>query len=149
MFFFIPDAVRIFKSQFPEFRMAMIGGEPLLNKVKDKAIETGIYEGIDFLRWLPSIRDVARTFNQSKIIVCASLNEGVPRVIPEALACGVPVVSTKVGIVLEIIQNSRNGFIVDWNVEALALNIQNILLNEKLRLTMATCGPKPFSGLIT
>jgi glycosyltransferase involved in cell wall biosynthesis len=60
--------------------------------------------------------EIANLINQSRALIMLSYNEGGPRVILEALACGVPVVATSVGIVPEIIDGT-NGKIIDWSAD--------------------------------
>ena len=59
--------------------------------------------------------------NASDIFVLPSLQEGFPTVIPEAMACGKPIVATRVGGVPEATVSSDFGILVDpKNREALA-----------------------------
>lgn len=60
-----------------------------------------------------------RAFYQSlDVYVCASRVEGAGRPVLEAAACGIPVVSTDVGIVPELLENGHNGFVVDRTRDA-------------------------------
>jgi len=45
--------------------------------------------------------------------ICTSLYEGGPLPVLEAAACGIPVISTRVGIVPELIRHGYNGYLVD------------------------------------
>jgi len=67
-------------------------------------------------------REIAELINKSKILVMPSYNEGGPRVVVEAMACGVPVLATSVGIVPDIIKFKSGGAIqiIDWKAEDIA-----------------------------
>lgn len=56
-------------------------------------------------------------YNNIDIYICASSSEGFSLSVLEALACGKPVISTKVGGCEEIIENGKNGFLVKRDVK--------------------------------
>ncbi len=47
------------------------------------------------------------------VLICTSLYEGCPLPVLEAASCGKPVISTRVGIVPELIKHGHNGYIID------------------------------------
>lgn len=60
-------------------------------------------------------------------------NEGVPQGIMQAMACGLPVISTDVGSIVEIIQDKKTGVIVtSKDRQALAKALNNFVSDEKL-----------------
>ena len=58
--------------------------------------------------------------------VCASDSEGGPLPILEAMATGIPVVTTNVGLVPEVIVDGQNGFIVERTSEAIAQALRRL-----------------------
>ena len=68
--------------------------------------------------------------NKSKILVMPSYNEGGPRVVVEAMACGVPILATPVGIVPDIIKDNESGRIVDWRADDMAAKTKDLLSNH-------------------
>jgi len=62
---------------------------------------------------IKGIENMRRWYNNIDIYVCFSLLEGGPLPVFEAMACGVPVISTPVGEVPEVVINNENGFIVE------------------------------------
>ncbi len=87
--------------------------------------------------------DLPRIFSQCDIFALTSLNEGFGRVIVEAMACGLPVISTKVGGVPEIIENGVNGILVTPNDHyEFAEAIETLVKNRDLRQTMANNNKK-------
>jgi len=78
---------------------------------------------------------------QTKKPELSSHNEASPVSILEALSCGVPVVSTRVGFVAESVQDQRNGFTVEpGDEDALAERIQYLLMNEETAERMGNVG---------
>ena len=76
---------------------------------------------------LPS-RDLPCLYNCADVSVVASFHESLALVITEALACGTPVVSTRVGIASKVIQNGVTGFILETRQpEELALRLIAVL----------------------
>jgi glycosyltransferase involved in cell wall biosynthesis len=57
-------------------------------------------------------------YNSLDLYIIASRSEGTPRPAIEAAACGIPVLSTDVGIIPELIDDGINGFIVNRTLEA-------------------------------
>jgi len=51
----------------------------------------------------------------------------------EAMACGVPVITTKVGLALDIIKDKENGFFSDWVPGDMAEKIYYLLKNQELQ----------------
>ncbi len=62
------------------------------------------------------IRD--RIYHESSVYLCASEVEGTPNPALEALACGLPVISTRVGNMPELIIDGQNGFLVERTVDS-------------------------------
>ena len=54
------------------------------------------------------------------VYVCASRSEGTPNPCLEAAACGLPVITTAVGNMPELIRDGENGFLVERDVAAVA-----------------------------
>jgi|Deesub1362A_J573_1020465.scaffolds.fasta_scaffold00057_167 glycosyltransferase involved in cell wall biosynthesis len=76
-------------------------------------------------------------YKQGKLLVLPSLVESMPNVILEAMSYGLPVISTRVGGIPEIIKHEETGFIVDpRDVDNLARYIEILLKDEKLREIM-------------
>jgi len=73
------------------------------------------------------------TFYQKlDIYLCASLSEGFSLSVLEAAACGLPIISTRVGGCVDLIEDGKNGFLVDRTVDAFVAKIE-LLKNNDLR----------------
>ncbi len=76
-------------------------------------------------------KDLINKINKSRVLLLASLYEGFPMVIAEALTVGTPVVSTNVGAISNAIENGKNGFLIDIEdgTNKYAVKINNVLDN--------------------
>jgi glycosyltransferase involved in cell wall biosynthesis len=74
----------------------------------------------------------------SDIFILPSLSEGFPVVIPEAMASGLPIITTNARGLPEIIQNNINGFIVETkNAKQIAERALYLLEDHKTRNRIA------------
>lgn len=73
---------------------------------------------------------VPEIMNCADVLALCSLIEGSPTVVKEALACGLPVVSTDVGDVTQIIKSPSSGKIVSQDKEEFTRALADVLLRE-------------------
>ena len=89
---------------------------------------------LDKVKFLQNINNTEKIYSMSSIFVCPSIwQEAFGAVIPEAMACGIPVVATRVGGIPEIVIDKVTGILVPpGDSEAIADACINILNNDKL-----------------
>ncbi len=83
---------------------------------------------ITFHGWAKDSHEVADLLNKSRLLIMPSFNEGGPRVVVEAMACGVPVLATPVGIVPDIKDACT---VIDWKVDDIVNKIRHLLSDEQ------------------
>lgn len=107
-------------------RTIIVGDGPLRKNIEIKAnkLKTNIY----FHGWAKDSHEVAELVNKSKVLVMPSYNEGGPRVVLEAMACGVPVLATPVGIVPDL---GSAVVQIDWDADDIALKAEGLLNNPE------------------
>ena len=87
---------------------------------------------------VPETADVAQYFIAADIFVCTSRVESYPRIILEAMAWGLPIVTTPVfGIREQVREDVNRIFYEPRNVEALAAAISRLVANDELRERLA------------
>jgi glycosyltransferase involved in cell wall biosynthesis len=92
----------------PKARFLLVGDGPLRSQVEQALQQAGIAERTTLtgLR-----RDVPRMLAAMDIFLLTSLWEGLPRVIPQAMAMGLPVVANRADGVTEAIQDGSSGYL--------------------------------------
>jgi hypothetical protein len=77
-------------------------------------------------------------YNAIDVYVCVSEIEGTPNPVLEAMACGVPIVSTDVGIVPQLFGPEQHRFILpERTIEALVASLRELLADAGLRRRLA------------
>ena len=114
---------------------AIVGDGPLLGSLKAQAAALGLPPSV--LSFRGSVAEVAPMYRESDVLVMTSEAEGTPNVLLEAMASALPVVSTAVGGVPEIIRDGRNGFLVGASDEpGLSAVVERLVQDPALRLAM-------------
>jgi glycosyltransferase involved in cell wall biosynthesis len=105
--------------RFPErkIQLVMIGDGPLRGALEHEAEARGVGKSVSFLgkKLAP---DVARYMQAADTLCVSSHNEGVPNVVLESFACGLRVVSTRVGGIHEVLNHDFLGKLVPPGDEA-------------------------------
>ena len=127
-------AAALLKKENLPIKYQIIGDGEQMNSIQETVKELKL-ENVNFTGYST---DLPRIFSQCDIFVLTSLNEGFGRVIVEAMASGLPVISTKVGGVPEIIEDGVNGILVAPNDHyAFANAIKTLGKNKSIQQTMA------------
>jgi glycosyltransferase involved in cell wall biosynthesis len=92
-------------------RLHIIGRGPLESDLRRQTAHLGVDEEVRF-EGEQSPEEVSRWMNAADVVCLPSVNEGVPNVLLEAMACGTPVVASLVGGIPEIVDRGRCGFLV-------------------------------------
>jgi glycosyltransferase involved in cell wall biosynthesis len=78
------------------------------------------------------LEEMPKVYAGSDIFVLASENETFGQVFIEAMACGLPVIGTKVGGIPEIISDSYNGYLINPNDSSILAQKIEVLLNDNV-----------------
>lgn len=122
------DAHRQIVGEGHRLRLKFLGRGPHAALVAQHARRPGMDGLVEHVEWVETAEDLADVYRRARVLVCASTSEGGPRVVPEALACGTPSVSTPVGIVPELIQDGVNGEVFDGTAPGLVAALRRVLL---------------------
>jgi len=85
------DAWSLLADRHPNWRLRIVGDGPQAAQLRDQA---SLLAGAERIDWLQPTADPASVLMDSELVAVPSRTEGLPLVIAEAGACGVPVVAT-------------------------------------------------------
>lgn len=108
---FVEAAARI-HADLPEVRFVMLGDGPLRPMVEGHIERLGMSGVIELAG---ERHDVEKVLAQADLFWLTSSWEGLPNVVLEAMACGLPVIATDVGGTSELFEHGREGFIARPN----------------------------------
>jgi len=107
-------------------QLVFVGNGAMMTTLKEKAAQLNISDSVKFLGNI-SHDLVPQWLQHCKILALPSYHEGVPNVLLEAMACGVPVVATNVGGIPEIINEKICGKIVPAkNTQAITTSLESV-----------------------
>jgi glycosyltransferase involved in cell wall biosynthesis len=105
------------KRQFPDLRYLIVGGPgpegDWSSKLRQMVVDMGLNDCVTFLGALPP-QELKVPLSAADLFVLATSNEGWANVLLEAMACGSPVVTTKVGGNAEVIKDAALGTLVPF-----------------------------------
>ena len=141
--FFLKMAQQI-SSKFDNVKFLIVGDIPddsyrnYYASLKEIVKKFGIEDKVSFLGWRD---DVPKILSCIDLFVSASLREGLPGAVREAMAMGIPVVATDVGGTSEAVQHEQTGLIVPpKDVQALTQAVSYMIENPKLAKEMGLKG---------
>jgi glycosyltransferase involved in cell wall biosynthesis len=130
--------ISILKESIPELYVLLSG--PARGYVK---------KGIEDLKvpykhiYLKDYGEINRLYQCLDLYIITSRQEGGPKSVLEAMACGVPLVTTRVGQAMDLVQHGQNGMMVDVEkTEALADSVLRVLGDTQLRRTIVNNAAK-------
>ncbi len=112
-------------------RVMIVGDGPLLPALRHRAAELEIAAQTWFAGSMSNVPDALRAMD---VFVLPSLNEGISNTILEAMATGLPILATRVGGNVELLEDGVTGrFFAPRDVDALARLLQDFAANPALR----------------
>ena len=127
-------------ARHPEAELWLVGDGP-----RQKAIRR-LADGLlspRQVRLIPGQSDLLPLLQQSSLLALSSVQEGMPNVVLEAMAAGLPVVATEVGGLSEVVKHGETGWLVPpKDVAALADSISQLLGDDARCATFGRAGRK-------
>mgnify|MGYP004520024599 FL=1 len=128
------DAFSIVHKKYSNTVLRIIGDGELREQLKNQVKELGLSNSVIFEG---NQSDVAPYLRKSDIYCCTSKVEGLPISVLEAMACGLPVITTPAGGVVDIVKDGESGFVVEADATLFSEKMIDLMKNYKLRNAMS------------
>ena len=102
---YLIEAFTLAHKKIPGTHLVLVGGGPEKPAIEDKIRKLHLQSSVTIMEYLDNDK-LPQIYKKSDIFVLPSLMEGVPRTILEAMACGVPVVTTNLPHLVGIIEGA-------------------------------------------
>lgn len=110
----------------------LIGGNGKVEKLLSLIKENEIEDIVVFLGWVNGEKKV-NALNRADVYILPSYIEGSPVSILEAMSYGLPIISTKVGGIPELVKNKENGLLIDaGNLEQIEMALDWFVTSPEL-----------------
>ena len=115
-----------------DWKCSMLGDGLFFENVKNEIEKHGMMDRFDLPGWVTP-EEVIERFSQSDILFMPSLSEGLPVVGVQALAKGLAMVVSNIGGFLDLVDNGKNGFLIDvHDHDAFVSALRNLLCNSEV-----------------
>ena len=135
------DYVRVcsrIAARLPRAHFLLAGDGLLRSALEDHIRAAGLSEKFHLLGWR---QDIASLLHASDALVLTSLWEGLPRVIPQAMSAGLPVVVTRVDGSPEAVRQNETGFVLEpGDIDGIAKQTVHLLENPEKARQMGRAG---------
>ena len=130
------DSIAAIKNRWGITIKLLLAGDGEIAAVVKKAEKLGIVEDIEVLGWI-DLEEKNRRLQEADCFVLPSYNEGLPMALLEAMSYGLPIITTPVGGIGEVITNDENGLLVQPGAIEQLTNALRLLISDRdLRLRL-------------
>jgi glycosyltransferase involved in cell wall biosynthesis len=128
------------RPRHPELQLRLVGDGPDRASLETLVKELGLSDAVTFVGRLPEEETLAE-IARANLLVLPSFMEGLPIVLMEAMAAGVPVIASRIAGIPELVEDDETGLLFtpsNWN--ELASRIDLLLGDDVLRTRLAEKG---------
>jgi glycosyltransferase involved in cell wall biosynthesis len=133
---YLIQAVKRLADDDVDLMLELVGTGDALQSNRRLATALGIVERVQFVGYIPREQMPAR-YAAAHVFVLPSYNEGMSVATLEAMAAGLPVVVTRTGGTVELVEEGLNGLTFDWaDVDALTIHLRRLATDRALARRM-------------
>ncbi len=126
------DALAALHAADPDWRLVVVGDGPMRAELEARRADLGLDEVVDVRGYVPIDGELPRLYREADAFLHVSWTEGVPQVLFEAFAAGLPVVATDVGGVAQAVGDAAL-LIPAGDASAAAAAVQQLAGDQELR----------------
>lgn len=129
------EAMRIIHEKRPDVKFMLLGIGTEFERFRNDVLKTDLWKSVHYLGHIPNY-ELPEYLASADVSVTTALSDGgIPVSTIEALACGVPVVSTDAGDAKFWVRDGESGYVVDKkNPEMIADRVLTILSDSEMRM---------------
>lgn len=131
------ELARYIAHEYRSAHLLIAGAGEMLEDLKTLAMDESL--PITFLGWR---NDIGLILSASELAVLCSDNEGIPLTLIQASQAGLPIVSTRVGSVSDIVVDGETGLLVEVSSKGLIEGVSKLLSNPELGIALGESGRK-------
>jgi len=114
-----------------DFSLDIIGLGELKPFLSEKIRNLNLQERVSFLGIYPN-SELPRIINKYQIFILPSISEGNPKVLLEAMSCGLACIGSNISGITQIIKHKKNGYICDTDSDSIAKAIHRVSQDSTL-----------------
>jgi glycosyltransferase involved in cell wall biosynthesis len=135
-------AISLLKHKFPDIQLFIAGSGPLLDELNQLVVSLELFENVKFTGKL-SPDEVVELYESADIMLNPTTVDNMPNSVLEALAVGIPVVTTDVGGIPFIVSDNQTALLVDVNnPEMMANKVEQLIMDPGLYEILVLNGVK-------
>jgi glycosyltransferase involved in cell wall biosynthesis len=132
------DALALARKERPELVGVVAGDGPERAAMEERARALGLLPS--GVRFLGRRDDVPQVLRAADMLLLCSAEEGFPNVLLEAMAAGLPVVTTPAGDAADVVRNGETGFVAEGNAGEIAARLALLAGSPELARRMGDAG---------
>ncbi|HUP81774.1 MAG TPA: glycosyltransferase family 4 protein, partial [Pirellula sp.] len=130
------DAIQLLPIDLRNLTSLVIAGDGELDRAREKIRSLKLENVVTLVGWIDAAKR-EQLLAQSDVFVLPSYNEGLPMAILEAMGWGLPIVSTQVGGIPELVISGKNGLLLKpGQIEVLSESLATLIRDRELRLQL-------------
>lgn len=138
-----PKILALLQAEFPDVELAMVGrdkGDGSLQRTRELAQRLGVSDRLKTPGGVPK-RDVPAVLNRGDIFLNTTNVDNTPISVLEAMACGLPVISTNVGGIPYLLEHRRTALLTQpGSASEMAAAIRTLLTEPELAAKLSVAG---------